>query len=76
MLLPKHMLCYKGGRIIVRPILRYETSAPHLDDGRAGPTRAIPYLEQGESMFYDGNGKVHIVGSWDDRKVFIDGRSK
>jgi hypothetical protein len=74
--LPKHMLCYKNGQIIVRPILRFETSAPHLDDGRAGPTRSIPYLEQGESMIYDQNGKVVIVGSWDDRKIFIDGGSK
>ena len=73
MALPKHMLCMKNGQIIVRPILRYETSAPHLDDGRVGPTRAIPYLEQGESMIYDQNGKVHIIGSWDDRKIFIDG---
>ena len=71
--LPKHMLCLKNGQIIVRPILRFETSAPHLDDGRGGPTRAIPYLEPGESMIYDQNGKVHIVGDWSDRKIFIDG---
>ena len=73
MALPKHMLCYKNGQIIVRPILRYETSAPHIEDGRVGPTRSIPYLEPGESMIYDLNGKVIIVGSWDDRKIFIDG---
>lgn len=71
--LPKYMLCYKNGQIIVRPIARFETSAPHLDDGRVGPTRAIPYLEKGESMFYDGNNKVHIIGDWADRKIFIDG---
>ena len=74
--LPKYMLCFKDGQIIVRPIARFETSAPHLDDGRVGPTRAIPYLEQGESMIYDVNDKVVIFGSWDDRKIFIDGGKK
>ena len=70
--LPKHMLCYKDGKVIVRPILRYETSAPHMDEGRVGPMQAIPYLEQGESMIYDVNGRIHIIGSWDDRKIFVD----
>jgi hypothetical protein len=67
------MLCFKNGQIIVRPIARFETSAPHLDRGVAGPTQAIPFLKQGESMFYDQEGKVHIVGDWSDRKIFIDG---
>ena len=71
--LPKYMLCYKDGQIVVRPIARFETSAPHLDDGRVGPTRAIPFLEKGESMIYDINDKVVIFGSRDDRKIFIDG---
>jgi len=73
MKLPKHMLCFKNGKIIVRPIQRYQTSAAHMDDGRAGPTRGIPFLEQGESMIYDSEGRVIIVGDWSDRKIFIDG---
>jgi hypothetical protein len=71
--LQKYMLCYKNGEVIKRPILRFETSASHMDDGRPGPTRAIPYLEQGESMIYDAEDKIHIIGGWDDRSIFIDG---
>lgn len=76
MKLPKMMLCYKNGEIIRRPILRFETSESHMDEGRAGPLQAIPYLEKGETMIYDSEGKIHIIGSWDDRTIFIDGGSK
>jgi hypothetical protein len=72
--LPKHMLCIKHGKIIVRPIARFVTSERHLDENRVGPTQAIPFLEKGESIIYDLNGKTVIIGDWiAGEKVFIDG---
>jgi len=74
MILPKHMLCLRRGRIIVRPIAKFITSESHLDEGRVGPLRSIPELKPGESFIYDQEGKVVIIGGWDEgeKPIFVD----
>ena len=79
MIFPKHMLCIKGGQVIVRPIQKFITSESHIDEGRVGPLRAIPCLEKGESMIYDQEGRVVIIGGWAEgnKPIFMDqGKTK